>query len=270
MTTSGQLDGAFKEKYGPWAVITGASDGIGQAMARAVAERGLNVVLVARRKEQLEALAAEIEGAHGVFARVVAADLGLPSAGARVMTEVADLDIGLLAACAGFGTAGSALAIPRDDEIAMIDVNCRAVFEMTRLCADRFAVRRRGGVILMSSIVAFQGAPNAANYAATKAYIQALAEGLRPDLARHGIDVIASAPGPVASGFAARARMVMGKAETPKTVARETLAALGRKATVRPGFMGKFLGFSLSTLPRFARTIIMGSIMKGMTKHHDR
>jgi short-subunit dehydrogenase len=270
MAGSRQAGHAFKDKYGPWAVITGASDGIGRAMAREIAARGLNVVLVARRRERLEALAREIETAHRVRAKFVAADLAAPGAGAVVLTEIGDLDIGLLAACAGFGTAGRALDIPIADELSMIDVNCRAAFEMTRLCSERFAARGRGGIILMSSIVAFQGAPNAANYAATKAYIQALAEGLRPDLAHAGIDVIASAPGPVASGFATRAGMAMGKADTPETVAIETIAALGSKATVRPGLMGKLLGGSLATLPRFGRIIVMGSIMKGMTKHHDR
>ncbi|WKA31437.1 SDR family NAD(P)-dependent oxidoreductase [Bradyrhizobium roseum] len=270
MASKGQSRAAFAQSYGPWALITGASDGIGRAMAREAAARGLHVVLVARRKERLEALAEEIRATHRVSARVMACDLGAPGAGAAVLAELVDLDLGLLAACAGFGTAGSALGIPMSDELAMIDVNCRAAYEMTRLCAERFARRKRGGIILMSSIVAFQGATNAANYAATKAYIQALAEGLRPDLARVGVDVIASAPGPVASGFAARARMDMGKAETPETVARETLDALGSRTTVRPGLMGKILGGSLSTMPRFGRTMVMGSIMKGMTKHHDR
>lgn len=269
MAGSGRAGEVFKEKYGAWAVVTGASDGIGRAMALEVAARGLNLALVARRKDRLEALATEIEKAHRVSTRVVACDLAVPGAGTEVLDALSDLDIGFLAACAGFGTAGKALSIPLAEELAMIDVNCRAAYEMTRLCAERFARKGRGGILLMSSIVAFQGAPNAANYAATKAYIQALAEGLRPDLARSGIDVIASAPAPVESGFAARARMVVGKAETPETVARQTIAALGKKATVRPGFMGKFLGGSLSTLPRFARTIVMGSIMKGMTKHHD-
>lgn len=268
MATSTTTDAAFIHSYGPWALVTGASDGIGRALAQDVAARGLSVILVARRGDRLDALARELEAAHAIRTRVIVADLSLPGAGATVMAHVGDLDIGLLIAAAGFGTAGRALDIPLADELAMIDVNCRAAFELTRLCADRFVPRRRGGIILMSSIVAFQGAPNAANYAATKAYIQALAEGLRPDLKRHGIEVLASAPGPVASGFGARARMEMGKAEQPSTVARQTLAALGRTTTARPGLLGKVLGYSLSTLPRFARTGLMGSIMSSMTKHH--
>ena len=122
----------------------------------------------------------------------------------------------------------------------------------------------------MSSIVAFQGVPRAANYAATKAYIQTLAEGLRVELQPFGIDVIASAPGPVKSGFAARANMEMGAAERPGTVAARTLDLLGRKMTVRPGFLSKLLGYSLATSPRWARVLIMTQVMRGMTQHQEK
>lgn len=116
----------------------------------------------------------------------------------------------------------------------------------------------------MSSVVAFQGTPMSANYAATKAYVQSLAEALRHELRPSGVDVVASAPGPVASGFAARARLRMAHAATPEVVARATLAALGRRATVRPGGLSKLLGWSLATAPRALRVVIMGRIMGGM------
>ena len=270
MARSERSSDLFMDRYGPWAVVTGASDGIGRAMAQELATRGLSVVLVARSRDRLDAVSQQIERDHHVSARVVATDLAVPGAGARVMEEIQGIDLGLLAACAGFGTAGPALGIPIEDELSMIDVNCRAAFEMTRLCADRFAARGRGGIVLMSSIVAFQGVPHAANYAATKAYIQALAEGFRPDLASAGVDVIASAPGPVASGFATRAGMAMGRTDTPEAVARDTIAALGSTTTVRPGALGKLLSLALGTLPRSSRARVMGSIMKGMTTHHGR
>ena len=126
MARRAQSNGAFKNQYGPWAVITGASDGIGRAMAREVAGRGLDVVLVARRKERLDALAKELKTAHHVSTQVIVSDLGVPSACAAVLAATADLDLGLLAACAGFGTSGEALAIPMADELAMIDVNLSA------------------------------------------------------------------------------------------------------------------------------------------------
>lgn len=118
--------------------------------------------------------------------------------------------------------------------------------------------------MLFGSIVGFQGTPFAAHYAATKAYVQALAEGLAVELAPRGVDVVASAPGPTHTGFAARAGMRMGKALTP-AVAGPTLAALGRRTTVLPGRLTKLLTYSLAPLPRRARVAIMGRVMRGMT-----
>lgn len=259
--------GHFHRRYGPWAVVTGASDGIGREMAREIARKGVNVVLVARRAERLEALAVEIGQNHAAETRVIAADLADGAGVARVLDGLADLDIGLLAACAGFGTSGPFLETDGAAELDMLDVNCRAVLALTKPLAARLAERRRGGIVLMSSIVAFQGVARSANYAATKAYVQVLAEGLREELRAFGVDVLASAPGPVETGFAERADMQLGNAENPKTVAVQTLKALGRRTTVRPGFLAKGLEAALSPLPRFARVKIMALVMGGMTKH---
>jgi short-subunit dehydrogenase len=120
----------------------------------------------------------------------------------------------------------------------------------------------------MSSVLAFQGTPMSANYAATKAYVQSLAEGLGQELKSSGVDVLASAPGPVATGFATRAGIQMALAAAPDRVARATLAALGRQTTVRPGGLSKLLGWSLATAPRALRVMIMGRIMRGMVRAH--
>jgi short-subunit dehydrogenase len=122
-------------------------------------------------------------------------------------------------------------------------------------------------VVLLSSLVAFQGTPYSANYSASKAYIQTLAEGMGHELKADGVDVLSVAPGPINSGFAARANMNLGQAMTPEVVARVSLAALGRQRTVRPGWLSKLLGWTLSTAPRFMRVQIMGAIMANMTKH---
>jgi short-subunit dehydrogenase len=149
----------------------------------------------------------------------------------------------------------------------MIDVNCRAVAGQALHFGRMMAARRRGGLILMSSLLAFQGVPRAANYAATKAYIQTLAEGLAVELAPFDVDVVASAPGPILSGFAARAGMRMGRAQEPQVVADGTLAALGRKVTVRPGWLSRLLEASMTGLPRALRVRIMALVMAGMTRH---
>lgn len=254
-------------RYGPWAVVTGASDGIGRAFAERLATAGINVVLAARRSDKLAEVAHSLEAAHGVRTEVVAVDLGTREGVSRLVAATSKLDVGLFVAAAGYGTSGSFLDGEIEEELAMIDLNCRAVAELAHHYGRRFAEARRGGIVLLSSLVAFQGVPRAANYAATKAYTQSLAEGLRVELAPLGVDVMAVAPGPVHSGFAARANMRMGAADTPAVVARETVAALGRTGLVRPGWTSKLLSWSLATLPRWARVRIMAIVMGGMTKH---
>ncbi len=256
----------WQSRYGPWAVVTGASEGIGREMAVRLAEARLDLVLVARRRTLLEELAAELSAEHGIEARVVVADLATREGLADVSHATRGLDVGLLVASAGFGTSGPFLAGDLTRELELLDVNCRAPLAMVHEFGRRFADRGRGGIVLMSSIVAFQGVPNAAHYAATKAYVQTLAEGLRVELARHGVDVVASAPGPVNSGFASRADMRLGKALVPEAVAAETLSALGRHTTVRPGWLSKLLAAAL-TVPRWARVRIMTLVMQGMTRH---
>ena len=256
----------WRARYGPWAVVTGASSGIGEATARHVAALGLNIVLVARNAEQLRLIASEIEARHSVRTLVIPADLSTNEGIACVKASTAAIDVGLFVAAAGFGTSGHLTRADLHSELDMLDVNCRAVLVLSQHFAQRFAERGRGGIILLGSIVAHQGVPNAAHYAATKAYVQTLGEGLRLELAAAGVDVLVSAPGPVHSGFAERAGMVMSRAADVHVVAQATISALGRRGTVVPGALSKLLTYSLAALPRWARSRVMGSIMGGMTR----
>jgi uncharacterized protein len=149
----------------------------------------------------------------------------------------------------------------------MLNVNCRELLGLSWHFGRRFLKRGCGGIVLMSSIVGFQGTPFAAHYAATKAYVQTLAEALFVELAPLGIDVLAAAPGPTHSGFAARAGMRPGAALKPDDIAQPILTALGHQSTVLPGFLSKLLTYSLMPLPRWARVRIMGGVMNSMTKH---
>jgi short-subunit dehydrogenase len=268
-TLSAPLSRRLKEKYGPWAVITGASSGIGHAFAIGLGAAGLNLVLVARRREALEKLAGDLQSRFGVAARVIAADLAHETGIDTVQTGTHDLDVGLLVASAGFGTSGPFLDGALAQELEMLQVNCGALVALSQHFGQRFAARGRGGLVLMSSIVGLQGTPYAAHYAATKAYVQALGEALHVELAPLGVDVIASAPGPVNSGFAARAGQRMGAALEPVDVVEPTLKALGRRATVLPGLLTKLLVYSLALLPRQLRVRIMGRVMHGMTRHRS-
>lgn len=268
--SSSNRKSAFLARYGPWAVITGASSGIGNAIARRLAADGFNLVLVARSKDVLAQMVSDLSRQHNVEVRPLTLDLAAASSDSELEMACRDLDIGLLIASAGFGTSGSFLVAEREPELEMLAVNCRALLSASLHFGKRFAQRKRGGIVLLSSIVGFQGLPNAAHYAATKAYVQTLAEGLQVELAPHGVDVLAAAPGPTNTGFAARADMQMGNALNPDDIAQPILAALGRRVTVLPGFLSKLLTYSLVPLPRWARVQIMGKVMHGMTKHQKK
>jgi uncharacterized protein len=257
----------FFDKYGPWAMVTGASDGIGRAFAVALAALGLNLVLVARRRARLIDLATELSVKYGVEVLPLELDLARYDSVATLATSTETIDVGILIAAAGFGTSGPFLGLTIEQELELIDVNCRAVLALVHLFGRRMAIRRRGGLVMMSSLLAFQGVPRSANYAASKAYIQTLAEGLNLEFAPLGIDVIACAPGPIRSGFEARANMRMNLGQKPDIVATSTLRALGRRSTVRPGWLSKTLEASLALLPRRGRTRMMARVMAGMTKH---
>lgn len=254
---------ALNRKYGPWAIVTGASSGIGKEIALQAGIAGLCVVLVARSQEGLEKVAAEIR-AQGGEAMVLALDLGQPDQVAEVLRRTEGLDIGLLVCSAGFGSSGPFVESALAEELAMVDLNNRCVLQMTWHFARRFEQRGGGGIILLSSIVAFQGVALAANYAATKAYVQTLGEGLYDELRGVGVDVLCVAPGPTRSGFAQRANMTMGATVAPETVARGALRSLGKKRTVRPGFLSWALELALMTLPRWGRIQVMGLVMAGM------
>lgn len=251
------------ERYGPAALVTGASDGIGRAMAAEIAAGGLDLILVARREAVLGALAAELEAAHGVRAAVLPVDLGDPLALPAAL-DAMGAQVGLTVAAAGYGLTGALTETDLDAELAMIDVNCKAVLALSRWSIAQMAPRGRGGLILFSSIVAFQGVPRSANYAATKAWNQVLAEGLAAETP--ALDVLSVAPGPVASGFGARSGMDTSSGAAPGAVARAALRALGRRGTVRPTAANKILQAGLASLPRGLRTRVIARAMAPMMR----
>ncbi len=256
--------GPLLRRLGPTALVTGASEGIGRACAVELAREGFDLVLVARREERLAALADELERAHGTKVRVVAADLARPGAVRALLEATEGERVGLLVAAAGYGSLGPFLSLAPEDEAGMVDLNCRSVVELAHGFGGRMAAAGRGGIVLFGSLVGFSGAPLSSTYAATKGFVQSFAEGLAVELRPRGVCVLSVAPGPVASGFAARAGMRLSFSQTPEAVAAGALAALGRTTTVRPGALSKFLGWSLGMLPRRGRVRVMGALMAGM------
>lgn len=259
----------LKNNYGNWALITGATSGIGRALATTLGEAGFNLVITGRREQLLHELSTQLFDDFKVESIPIVGDLSSPDDLQTLLHETSHLSIGIVILNAGFGTSGKFINSKLATELNMLDLNCRTILEMTHHYANQMRdTSRKGAIVLLSSMVAFQGVPNAANYAASKAYVQTLGEALARELQPEGIDVLCAAPGPVNSDFSQRANMNMGKALRPEDVAVPILKAIGKKTTVLPGFLTKFLVYNLRMVPRWAKVRIMGTVMDGFTKHH--
>jgi uncharacterized protein len=198
---------------------------------------------------------------------VIAADLQDAAAVDEIIRKTATRNVGLAVMNAGFGTSGYFSESVIEQELSMLHVNVEAVLRMTHHFNQKFIERQRGGIILLSSIVAFQGTPFAAHYAATKAYVQTLGEGIALESKAFGVDVLVASPGPVASDFGNRANLRPGSEMQAAGIAREILQALGKTSTLLPGLLTKVLVGALRTVPRWGKIRIMKLVMGGMTQH---
>jgi uncharacterized protein len=245
---------AFARQYGPWALITGASSGIGEEFARQLAARGLSLVLAARRKERLDALAAGLVREHGVEVRVVAIDLARRDFLPELEQAAQGIDVGLLVNNAGFGDKGRFLDSDIDRQLEMLDVNCRASLVLAHAFGRKMAARHRGGIIFTSSTAAFQGTPFTSHYAATKGWGLQLAEGLACELRGEGIDVLALCPGPTDTEGPRRTGVdpakIPVKMMSTKPVVAAALKALGKKAVVIPGVVNNLAYAAVRLTPR--------------------
>jgi short-subunit dehydrogenase len=180
-----------RAKYGPWALIAGASDGVGAAFAEAIANNGINVVLLARRAEVLNEVAEGIRGRTGVETRVVVTDLSAPDATQSIVSAMADLDIGLVVYCAG-ADADFAPFLENSIDAAerMLQRNCLIPMQLTHHYGQAMVERGRGGIVILSSGAAFVGAPNMATYGATKAFDMIFAEALWCELRDKAVDAL--------------------------------------------------------------------------------
>ncbi|MDR2483502.1 MAG: SDR family NAD(P)-dependent oxidoreductase [Treponema sp.] len=239
----------FKEKYGPYALVAGGSYGLGGAFAEALARRGLNLVLLARGKERLEETAKRLGKEYSVDVLCRRVDLA-DFEKAKGLLEDINLPIGLLvynAAFAPIGWFGETAAEDLDQAAA---VNVRTPLLLAKLLSGPMAERRRGGIVLMSSLAGGQGSPKLAAYAATKAFNAVLAEGLWKELKPQGIDVIGCAAGAIRTpGYekASQTRAAPGTLSAGE-VAEQTLKALGKGPVVIPGGFNRFARFIMARL----------------------
>lgn len=238
----------FRNRYGPYALVAGASEGLGAEFCRTLAARGLNVALVARRPEPLEQLASELRGA-GVEARVFAADLGRAEHLDALVRDTATLDVGLVVCNAALAPIGEFLERPADEHRALLDVNCRAALELAHAFGQRLVARGRGGLVFMSSLASLQGTALTAHYSASKAYLRVLAEGLWEELGPRGVDVTCCLAGPTQTptwdrgGAKPVGLFKLPRVQPASEVVDATLRALGRAPVVVPGAMNRAVDF---------------------------
>ena len=238
---------------GKWALVTGASAGIGVALARELALRGANLILTARRTDRLEALANELVQT-GTEVRVVAADLNDPAAPQQIFdaTDGAGLPVDILVNNAGLGQYGAFHSSPEEQELSQVRVNCEALVRLTRLFVPHMVERRRGWVMVVASTASFQPVPYLATYAATKVFDRFFAQALAAEVARFGVKVTALCPGPTESEFfdVARAGAFKRNVQSAEDVARQGIDGMLRgRRTVIPYFGGKVTALLVRALP---------------------
>ncbi|MBX3443623.1 MAG: SDR family oxidoreductase [Planctomyces sp.] len=239
-------------------LITGASSGIGRELAAEFAERGADLVLVARRQDRLEALARELAAQHAVQAEIVTADLSREEEVRNVFEETQrrGLTIDVLVNNAGFGVMDRFQNVPTERLLQMIALNVSALTHLTRLFLPGMLERKSGRILNLASIAAFQPGPNVAVYFATKAYVLSLSEALWLELRRTGVTVTCLAPGPTRTDFGAGAAMEhtplfrMSSMDARAVAKAGVRATLAGKSLVVPGFVNKVLTLSAKIWPR--------------------
>jgi len=261
------MSATFREKYGPFALVAGASAGLGAAFAEELAARGLHLVLLARRAAVLEPLAERLVAAHGVTVKSVATDLGSSDLLAAVEEATRDLSIGLLVYNAATSLIGPFFEQSLEEKLRVNDVNCRGPLILADLLGRAMVARGRGGILLMSSLAGSQGTPFVSTYAATKAFNLVLAEGLWDELRGSGVDVLACRAGATRTPAYEQSRPASQEAPVmePGPVVIEALDALGRTPSMVPGRINRIAAFVLGrALPRRVTIRIMGRATRRM------
>jgi short-subunit dehydrogenase len=255
--------------HGKWALVTGASSGIGAALARELAGRGAKLILTARRRDRLETLGQEL-AADGTETRIIVADLNDPVAPHQIyrVTERAGIEVEILVNNAGLGQYGAFHTSDIEQEMSQVRVNCDAVVQLSRLFVPRMVERKRGWVLVVASTASFQPMPYFATYAASKAFDRFFALGLAEEVAQYDVKVTALCPGPTESEFfdVARAGIFNRSAQPVEQVVRQAVEGLERgQRTVIPNFRG-WLG---AHIVRLVPTSLVTRLLEKTTRPKD-
>jgi len=257
---------AFRRRYGPWAVVAGASEGLGQAFAVEVVSRGVGVVLMARRAEILESLAASLR-AEGADVLTVVGDLATLEGHDALAAATDAVEVGLVVANAAFAPVGPVVGGEDSAALQSVAVNCVSPLRLVQRFAPPMVQRGRGGIVLMSSLAGECGSPRIATYAATKAFNTALAAGLWAELRPAGVDVVACISGGIATpNLAGASRRRPPGTLSPEIVASRALDHLGRGPRVVPGVLNQLAAVALGrVLPARLALRVMGGATAELT-----
>jgi len=255
-----------KQRFGPWALVTGASSGIGRAFAAQLAGNGINLVLAARRLPVLDEVGRGLARQHHIQYRAVRVDLAGPDFLNTLIDATSDLDLGLIVSDAGDMNLGEFLATSHDALLAELRVNTEAHLSLTHHFGQSLARRGAGGILLVSSVAGIQGVPYIANYSASKAYVLSLGEAVHHELSAHGVHVTVLVPGATATAMTARfgagktamSRLMM----SADACATQGLAALAANRAVR--ISGRMNRVTVALTPRKTRTRMFGAMNKSM------
>jgi short-subunit dehydrogenase len=258
--------------HGKWALITGASAGIGTALARELAAGGTNLVLTARRRDRLAGLATELSGKHNIRTLTCVADLEQPLGPQQIFsfTEEKNIAVDLLVNNAGFGAYGEFQKVALERLLAMTQLNVTAVVHMTHLYLPGMIARGSGDILIVASTAAFQAVPYISTYAATKTFDLHFAEGLAEEVREYGVRVCALCPGSTDTEFfqvAGQRNHTSRDPETPEKVAHVGLAALAAgKTSVISGFKNRVGAEAVRFVPRRVVARIAGGMFRPKDK----
>lgn len=251
------------------ALVTGASSGIGAALARRLAADGRHLVLVARRADRLSALARELEGAHGIRAHVVVMDLLEPGAAQTLVEDVGSrgLVVEWLVNNAGIGTVGRLDAVPVERQLAQVRLNVEVLVELTARCLPAMVARRHGAVVNIASLGAFGPGPYMATYVASKAFVLSFTESLATELGGTGVEVLCVCPGFTRTEFQDHAAVDVSGVPafawmSAEEVAEQTVRAVGRDTVLVNGFLNSILAGSMRFVPRSLVARLVSGFMR--------
>lgn len=263
------MAGNLRRRYGPCAVVVGAAEGMGAAWAERLAREGFDLVLLDLRGPELRQLAARLRAEHGIDVQALRCDLARPVQLRSALDRIGEREIGLVVFNAALAANGPWVESTLEDKLRVVAVNVIAVLTVTDRLSRPMVQRRRGGIVLTSSIAALQGSPGQAIYAASKAFDLILAESLWGELSAQGVDVMAFIPGMVRTPNFERSGAVKGSNRLfapvePAAAVDEALAGLGKGPRAVPGRVWKAVAAASGFVPRERMIEAIGQQMSGL------